>query len=92
MTLDFITDLLEKLKKQGFQYHLVVFDSDGKGGGNLHTFDNIEVQDSLPMLEALGESIQNLGAQYEDFIKHIQREMRKEEKKKKIKGPSRPPV
>lgn len=94
MTTDFAIDMLEKLKEMGFQYHLVLFDPNGaEGSVNVHSFDNIEIDDSPVFLEALGESIENLGAEYEDFINWMEKEMKKDEKRaKKIKKLENGPI
>ena len=96
MSLDFVRDLTEKLGKQGLQYHLVVIDPNSDGGGNVHTFENLEIEEYPVAIESLGESTEILGAQYEDFIKWIEKEMTKdakrEKKLKKIKEPIDPSI
>ena len=87
MTLDFATDLLEKLKSMGFQYHLVLLDPNGQEGKNVHIFEHVEIEEFPIFIENLGESMEYMGAEYEDFIKWMEGEMKKEEKRaKKNKG------
>ena len=92
-SLDFINDLREQIEKQGLQYHLVVIDPSSEGGGNVHTFENLEIEEYPVAIETLGESMEILGAEYEGFIKWMEGEMKKEEKRaKKNKGTIGPSI
>ena len=94
MSLDFVNDMLAALKKQGLQYHLVVIDTNGEGAGNVHTFENLEIEEYPIAIETLGESMEILGAQYEDFVKWMEKEMAKDIKREKKlkKGPIDPSI
>lgn len=97
MSLDFVNDMLAALKKQGLQYYLIILDSDGKGAGNVHTFENLEIEEYPIVIETLGENIEVLDSQYEDFVKWMEKEMAKNAKREKKlkmleKGPIDPSI